>query len=378
VQEGAGRRSVRILHLLYESRDDHFGIGGVGARAYSIYRHLRDRHDITLLCKKYPGAADGEKEGLRHIFAGTQSNSLTKTFLSYAYRAARWVREHGDEYDVIVEEFSPAIPTFLHAIAKRPLVLQVQGYTGPLYFRKYNPLYASVLFAMEQLRPACYRDFIFINEETAAKFLRKEGSRVGIIANGVSPELLGGPVPDGDYVLYLGRIDIYGKGLDLLLSAYTEFSRWFPAMGLRIAGDGRDMNAFREKIAGLPGDVREKIELLGWVSGDRKKEIFQKAAFAVFPSRHEVQPIAVLEAMACGKPAVVSDIPGFSFVLQSGAGLSFRSGDGPSLALSMKTLAESKERNERGLKGQKWAGEVTWDKIADRFEKFLVETAGLQ
>ncbi|MGE5299692.1 MAG: glycosyltransferase family 4 protein [Acidobacteriota bacterium] len=366
---------MKILHLLYESQGDYFGIGGVGARAYEIYRHLRDRHDITLLCKKYPGAGDGYKDGLRHLFAGTESRSLTKTLLSYAYHAARFVKKKGDEYDVIVEEFSPAIPTFLHAVAGKPAVLQVQGYTGTLYFRKYNPLYASALYLMEQLRPACYRNFIFINEETAGKFRKNPKSRVSIIANGVSPELLSVPIYEGDYVLYFGRIDIYGKGLDLLLAAYRDFSQWLPDMGLVIAGDGRDMEEFRSVVMTLPGEVRRKIEFTGWVSGDRKTEVLGKAAFAVFPSRHEVQPIAVLEAMACGKGVVVSDIAGFSFVKQSGAGRTFKSGDASSLAQCMKELAESGDRIEAGLRGRESAKNMTWEKVAERFEKFLIETS---
>ncbi|MDA8434251.1 MAG: glycosyltransferase family 4 protein [Nitrospiraceae bacterium] len=367
---------MRILHLLYESRGDYFGTGGVATRAYEIYRRLKDRHDITLLCKRYPGAQEGEIEGLRHAFAGIESKSLLKTLLSYAFQAARWVRERQEEYDVIVEEFSPAIPTFLHAVARKPVVLQVQGYTGSLYFRKYNPLYAAALVAMEQLRPAGYADFIFISPETAAGFRRKAASRVGIIENGVSPELLAVPMTDGGYVLYLGRIDIYGKGLDLLLSAYAEFSDSFPSMRLRIAGDGRDMKEFREMISRLPGGVREKVDLIGWVSGGVKTEVLQKAAFAVFPSRHEVQPIAVLEAMACGKAVVVSDIPGFSVATKSGGGLSFRRGDASALASAMKTLAVNKKQmKELGIKGRERVTDLTWDRIAQRYEKFLIETA---
>ena len=86
---------MRILHILYESEGDSFGIGGVGIRAYEIYRRLKDRNEITLLCKKYPGAKDGVREGLRHVFAGTESSSLTKTLLSYAFEAARYVRRKG-------------------------------------------------------------------------------------------------------------------------------------------------------------------------------------------------------------------------------------------------------------------------------------------
>ena len=95
---------MKILHLLYESKDDPFGIGGVGIRAYELYRHLSSRHEITLLCKKYPGARDVEIEGLKHIFAGAESDSLTRTLISYAFHAAQFVRHHGEEFDIIIEE----------------------------------------------------------------------------------------------------------------------------------------------------------------------------------------------------------------------------------------------------------------------------------
>ena len=362
---------MKILHLLYESEGDSFGIGGVGMRAYEIYRRLKDRNEITLLCKKYPGAKDCERNGLRHVFAGTESTSLTRTLLSYAYEAARFVSKKGDEYDLIVEEFSPGVPTFLHAFTKRPVVLQVQGYTGALYFRKYNPLYASVLTIMEQLRPQFYDHFIFINRQTPERFLLNLRGQREIIPNGVSNDLLDMPFQEGEYVLYLGRIDLYGKGLDLLLSAYEKLSSWSSQPRLVVAGDGRDMEEFRTALLKLPEGVRNNVELTGWVSGDKKKEIIRRALFAVFPSRHEVQPIAVLEAMASGKPVVVSDIPEFSFVTSSGSGMSFTSGDAGSLAMSMKNLSEARQRSEFGLKGRERVREFTWDKVAEQYEKFL-------
>ena len=98
---------MKILHLLYESKGDYFGIGGVGIRAYEIYRYLKDHHEVTLLCRKYPGAANGEKEGLRHIFVGEESESLTKTLLAYAYYAAKYVRRHGMSMILSLRIFLP-------------------------------------------------------------------------------------------------------------------------------------------------------------------------------------------------------------------------------------------------------------------------------
>jgi glycosyltransferase involved in cell wall biosynthesis len=366
-----GIEKVKILHLLYESKGDYFGIGGVGIRAYEIYKHLKDRHDITLLCKKYPGVKDGEIEGLKHIFVGTESKSLTKTLLSYAYHASQFVRKNGNEFDIIVEEFSPAIPTFLSFMTKKPIILQIQGYTGILYFMKYNPLYALTLTCLEQIRPLFYRNFIFVNQETSKKLLLSKNKNIEIIPNGISSEFQDVVANESSYVLYLGRVDIYGKGLDTLISAYKEFIKFFPEIKLLIAGDGRDMDKFKAMLKDLPEDVSKNIEMLGWISGQMKIDVMRNALFCVFPSRHEVQSIALLEAMACRKPVIVSDIPEFSWIVKSRVGVCFKTGDAVSLAGSMKDLMSSNEKREMGQRGRDLVKDFTWDKIALKYEEFL-------
>jgi hypothetical protein len=94
---------MKILQIIYESSGCLFGFGGAGVRAYEIYKRLKDRHDITLLCMKYPGAEDGEREGLKHVFVGTESRSLTRSVLAYTVKAAQFVRKHADNFDVIIE-----------------------------------------------------------------------------------------------------------------------------------------------------------------------------------------------------------------------------------------------------------------------------------
>jgi len=367
---------MKILHLLYESKGDYFGFGGVGIRAYEIYNHLKERHEVTLLCRKYPGVKDGEIEGLKHVFVGSESRSLAKTLLSFAYNSTNFVKRYGNDFDVIIEEFSPAIPTFLHAFTRRPVVLQVQGYSGRHYFRKYNPAYSLILCALEQLRPMLYKYFIVTNAETVTKlplknFSFKTKKRIEVIPNAVSPALLDISPEDGDYILYLGRIEIYGKGLDTLINAYREFCTLFPDIKLIVAGDGRDRDNFKSKLIKLPEHVRKNIEFLGWVSGNKKVDVLSKALFVVFPSRHEVDPIAVLEAMACGKAVVVSDIPEFNYIIQNGIGMSFRTENAVSLAKSMKDLIKNRGRKEMGQRGRNWVKDNTWEKIAMRYDNFL-------
>jgi glycosyltransferase involved in cell wall biosynthesis len=367
---------MKILHLLYESKGDYFGIGGVGERAYKIYSYLSKRHDITLICKKYPGAKDDEIEGLRHIFLGSESKSLTSALLSYAYHSALFVKKHGDEFDIIIEDFSPAIPAFLNFYKKRPVVLQIQGYTGRKYFEKYNIIYSAVLYMLEKLRPNFYRNIIVVSEATKKRFRFNDKHNLQIISNGISRESLNIEPDESDYILYLGRIDIHQKGLDILLNAYKAFYRKFMDIRLIIAGDGRDMKKFKGIINSLPEDVQKNIVLAGWVEGEKKLSLLQNALMVVIPSRYETQGIVVLEAMAAGKPVVASDIPELRYIMEYRAGMSFKTGSPASLVRSMTDCIASEERKKMGEEGRKWVKDFTWENIALRYERFLQDALG--
>jgi glycosyltransferase involved in cell wall biosynthesis len=324
---------LKILHLLYESKGDYFGIGGVGIRAYEIYRRLKDRHDITLLCKKYPGAADGTLEGLRHIFVGTESKSLAKTLLSYAYSASLFTKKYGDEFDIII----------------------------------------GLLCAFERFRPLFYRNIVFVSAITAKRYrFRAREKNIKVIPNGIREELLTCEPGGADYMLYLGRIDVHGKGLDILLHAYGEFHNSFPHIRLVIAGDGRDREKFAGMLRRLPDRIKKNIELRGWVDGEEKMDLLKDALLVVMPSRHETQGIVALEALACGKAVIVSDIPELSYVTGNQAGISCKTGDAFSLAEAMRDLITREERREMGQRGRDWVARYTWGKIALEYEGFLM------
>ena len=76
---------------------------------------------------------------------------------------------------------------------------------------------------------------------------------------------------------------------------------------LLIAGDdaGTGYRSTVEKLIRDSG-VAHKVRLLGEVRGDRKFEVMRGADVFVLPSYSEGLPVAVLEAMACGVPVVVT------------------------------------------------------------------------
>jgi glycosyltransferase involved in cell wall biosynthesis len=364
---------VKILQIIYESLGSPFGFGGAGVRAYEIYKRLKDRHDITLLCMRYPGAEDSEIEGLKHIFVGTESKNLTKSVLAYTVGAADFVRRYGNEFDIIVENFLPTTPFFAKFFTRTPVMLQVQGIMEKHSFRKFNLFYFIPIHLVERFYPLLYEKFIFVSEITREKVmvrLKRKVKRCHVIPNGIDRELLKYASEDTDYILFLSRIDIYTKGLDLLIDAFERISSEYPNLRLILAG--YEFDSFRKLISRSPSFLKGRIDYVGFVTGAEKMRLLSGARIFVLPSRHESSPISILEAAACGKPVIVSDISELAFVCQEGFGLSFPSGSANELSEKIKLLLEdSKRREDAGKRGREFAARFLWDNIAVQFEDVL-------
>jgi glycosyltransferase involved in cell wall biosynthesis len=70
----------------------------------------------------------------------------------------------------------------------------------------------------------------------------------------------------------------------------------------------------------------------------------------------------------------VSNIPELRYVVDAGFGISFKSGDSKDLAEKMKFLLEDESlRKKMGEKGRKFAKNLTWDRIAEEYEKYLIQ-----
>jgi glycogen(starch) synthase len=94
------------------------------------------------------------------------------------------------------------------------------------------------------------------------------------------------------------------------------------------------------------------------------------------PSRHESQPISILEAAASGKPLVVSDIPELGFVAENSFGLSFSSGSSAGLGEKLRILlSDAGLRGKLGAQGREYAKNFLWDSVAIQFENALQLTA---
>jgi len=364
---------MKILQLIYESPDSPYGFGGAGVRAHEIYKRLRDRHDITLLSLKYPNARDGETDGLKYVFVGTESRSLTKSVFAYNICASNFIRKNGSNFDVIIENFLPATPFFSKFLTKTPVILQVQGIMERHAFKKYKPLFSIPMYFMENLYPRLYDRFIFVSPVTQKKVLsmfRRKTVSSYLIPNGINEELLKITPRDDRYILFMSRIDIYTKGLDILIKAFSRIAGQYSDTKLLLAG--YEFNSFHDLVSDCPLHIRKRIEYVGFARNENRTRLLSGAALVVLPSRHESHPVSVLEAAACEKPLIVSDIPELNFVELEGFGLSFPSGSVDGLAQKLMLLLDNPEkRGILGKCGRQYAGNFLWDMIALQFEEAL-------
>jgi glycosyltransferase involved in cell wall biosynthesis len=115
------------------------------------------------------------------------------------------------------------------------------------------------------------------------------------------------------YLLFLSRIHSK-KGIDLLLKAYLELhnimrlaSEKLPK--LVIAGPGLDSKfgkALKGQLAGTP-EFENEIFFPGMLSGEAKWGAFYGCEAFILPSHQENFGIAVVEALACSKPVLISN-----------------------------------------------------------------------
>lgn len=197
-----------------------------------------------------------------------------------------------------------------------------------------------------------------------------------IIPNGVfaeefadlpSPDLFHARIslpPGRSFVLFLSRLH-YKKGLDLLAEAFRLIANRFPEVDLVVAGpDGGAEREFRERVRAF--GIEERVHMTGPLYGDAKLEAFAAAACFCLPSRQEGFSIAITEALACGRPVVITDSCHFPEVAHAGAGAVVPV-TAPAIAgglariLSDPAAAEAMGRNGRRLVLENY----TWPRIAE-------------
>jgi glycosyltransferase involved in cell wall biosynthesis len=141
-----------------------------------------------------------------------------------------------------------------------------------------------------------------------------------VIANGVdavmSPEpdsvadseaenILGRRDPDAPEIVHVGSTEPR-KRIEMLLQIFAGIVHKFPNARLIRVGGGLLPDHWR--VAGLLG-IKDRIVIVPFLERKILASIYRRAALVLLPSDAEGFALPLVEAMACGRPVVASDLP---------------------------------------------------------------------
>lgn len=355
---------MKILHAIYDDVQNPWCGGGGAVRALEISRRLAQRHDITLLSGAYPGAAAQEiRHGVRIRRVGTDRSYLLSRLSFSALASSLLARE---TFDLWVYNFSAFSPILASAGLRRRCVLEFFHRIAGHAVRKL-PVFGLPARIAEEYTLRSFNHLVTISPSVAKQISRARGTQgLHLVYTGVDDACFDIPVSEQDYILYVGRFDVYVKGIDLLLKAFTQFRADYPDVRLVLAGRAtpkrlRQLTSLCDAL-----EITEHVEIRGTVSEKTKRELLGGALFTCMPSRYEGWGITAIEAAAVGKAVIGTRIPGLTDAVVHGkTGILVPPDNTDALQKAMRQLTEDSEyRRLLGQSGKLWAKRFSWDRIA--------------
>ncbi len=184
----------------------------------------------------------------------------------------------------------------------------------------------------------------------------------------IRPELI-----DQPFILSLSRLHPK-KGLDLLLPAFGEIKEEFPAWHLVVAGP--DEGGYLQVLERLTADLGlvDRVFFPGLVTGEVKAALLAHTDLFVLPSYSEGFPMAVSEALGCGRPLIITQTCYVPEVAQEGAGLEIPPTKEALVAALRQLLSDAALRQQCGRQALAVAQKYfTWEAVAEQSLAFYRE-----
>jgi glycosyltransferase involved in cell wall biosynthesis len=364
---------LRVLHFIYDDPANPWVGGGGAVRVRELYSRLQKQVDVTVVTGSYPGAKNGVNGGVNYVRLGTRSPYWLSR-ISYAAAANRMIRSAN--YDAALFDFSGYTPLFLPGARNVGVVLHHM--TSPTAAGRWGSIPARGLGRLE--RSMLRRAKVISATSDAARDAAREtapGTPIHMVSAGVPPNLFNIERKPESFILYFGRLDVFHKGIDVLLDAVKALVGRRPDVDLRIEGRGSAASNITAMIEAL--GISANVRVLGAVSDEERDHLLSTAAIQVMPSRFEGFGLAAAEAMAAGVPLIATRVGSLPEVVdEPRGGVLVESGDPAALADAIdRLLSDSERRAALSASARESARRFDWSRVADDHLRFLKHVAGV-
>lgn len=288
---------------------------------------------VTTLTERLAGTSAREDiDGVKVVrLRAPRPGGYRRRIYPFIGRMLRYMLLHRDEFDIVhVHQMlihTAAAVALAHVVGKPSVVKVAGGGEGGNIFHLKRWRYSGAL-SLRALRDATR--VVSLSDQVTAELLEAgfPSSRIVELPDGIEVERFAVPrTTDIRHVMTAARLS-HEKGIDVLVAAWPDVHRVYPAVTLTILGDGPNAKALQAQARTL--GIADRIEFAGEV--DDVRPYLARSIFAL-PSRSEGMSNALLEAMAAACPIVVSDISPNRRLIDDGSnGLVFRTEDPQGLA----------------------------------------------
>ncbi len=354
-----------IIFSNYDSIGNPYYSGGGAIAIHEIAKKISSSYDVSIITAKFKNSSDEKIDNITYKRIGYPFGN--PQFEQFVYQLLLPFYAMSQKFDVWIENFTPPFSTgFLQLVTKKPVIGLVHMLCAADMERKYKlPFHVIEDFGLRT-----YRYFIVLSKYSKALIQKKNAeSFVTIIPNGIHHEK---PMSTNNkkYILFMGRLEVNQKGLDLLLESYKTVQDELD-FSLVIAGSG--MPADQEILKSLVRKLHlgKNIIFVGRIEGEKKKRLLRNAIFVVIPSRYETYSLIALESLNYGIPIVCFDIPGLRWIPKS-VSIKIPIFNSHMFGKAMVKLSKDiKLRKLLSERGRKLVTLQTWDNIAKKYKTFV-------
>jgi phosphatidyl-myo-inositol alpha-mannosyltransferase len=355
-----------IISNFDDINNPHYAGGG----AYSIHevaKRLVNKYSLTVITSNYPLAVNTTIDGVKYIHIGPKNIGPKLGQILFQCILLLYTRKL--TYDIWIENLTPPFSaSLLPLFTKKPIIGLVHMLSCSDMQRKYLlPFTVIEKFALH-----LYNNFIVLTEHSASELHRiVPKAHITIIPNGITPlNIHTHRSSNPKYLLFLGRIEINQKGLDLLLNAFKQISIKHN-IHLIIAGNGAPSEIQKITMLIRSLGLQKSTTLIGRIASTEKTMYISKASAIIVPSRFETFSMTSLEALAYGVPLVTYHIQGLKWI-PSNCRIIARKMNSKCLETAIHTLLiNTIIRKDVRTNGLKFAKLYAWKSIVDKYDSYI-------
>lgn len=351
----------------------HPWAGGAELNIHEQAKHWVDSgHQVTLFCGGYKGCSPYDTiDGIKIIRKGGR-------FSIYFWAFYFYVKKFRNQFDVIVD-IENGIPFFTPLFSKVPKVCLLHHVHTRQFRKEFRfPLAQVGIFLEAVIMPLVYKNVPFITvSESSLTELVKLGinpDHCQVVYNGLDHQQYR---PDQNIksikplIVYLGRLMAY-KQVDKLIRFMHPILEKQPEAELHIIGGGTTEENLKQLTHQL--NLDDKVFFHGYVSEQEKVTWLQKAWLLATASLNEGWGLVVIEANACGVPAVAFNVPGLSESVNDNYSGRLVETDEDFIDQILEILSNADYRKRLSDGAIKHAAKYSWQNAAEQSLDILIRT----